>query len=155
MNIILNTLRQKCHVFCYERDKFVLPCWMPLSFVCPEFFRSWGWKGSDTSLNACDSKSPPFFLLCLWVCVLNSFDSKNGSGRLYVYLQSSRLQGFCKIPEYVCISNKEPGFWRVRTYSQELMKWEWFSWIGGSVEWISVLECFNALRRGKTRYEAH
>lgn len=67
-SIILNTLRQKWHIFGYERGKFMLPCWMPFWFVCREFLRSWGWRSSDTSLNACDSRPPSFFFSPLPSC---------------------------------------------------------------------------------------
>lgn len=56
------------------------------------------------------------------VSVLNIFYPKNGSGGLYVCLQSTRLEDLCKIPDYICISNKEPATRHVGTYSQQVMK---------------------------------
>lgn len=64
------------------------------------------------------------------LCVSKSFESENGSGRLYVDLQSNRLEGFGKIAEYVSINNEEPGSINneepgsrhAGTYSQQLMK---------------------------------
>lgn len=73
------------------------------------------------------------------LCVSKSFESENGSGRLYVDLQSNRLEGFGKIAEYVSINNEEPGSRHAGTYSQQLMKWELFSWVGGSLGWIQSL----------------
>lgn len=76
--------------------------------------------------------------LCGCVCFKHFFP-KNGSGGLYVCLQSTRLEDLCKIPDYICISNKEPATRHVGTYSQQVMKWEGFSWVGGSVGWIQSL----------------
>jgi len=50
MNIILNALRQKWHILRCERGKFMLLFWMLFWFVCPDFFRSWGWRDSENSL---------------------------------------------------------------------------------------------------------
>lgn len=38
------------------------------------------------------------------MCVLDTSVSKNGSGEFYISLQSSRLEDFCKIPEYASIT---------------------------------------------------
>lgn len=66
--------------------------------------------------------NPPLPVMEAYGSMCFCFESENGSGRLYVDLQSSRLEGFCKISEYVSINNEEPGSWHVGTYSQQLMK---------------------------------
>lgn len=86
------------------------------------------------------------------VC-FKQLEAKNGSGRLYIYLQSSRLEGFCKIPEYVSsITSAWLSACGDLFSAADEVRVVFMGRRQCGIDSVHV--CFSALRRGKMHYKA-